>query len=168
MEERRCFIGNTDDLVRCLTIEFKIKLSLGSAVVPIAKALELAPPEAQLGERGASYGDAHSRRLPGDPAFLRDRFGRRHDAACDQTLAALVLAREDEDRIALGDVLSAIHRLLHAERERLRRRINNLGFDREGHFWPPLTNSRYSSQNAETFFRPELRRSAKSSERVSG
>src|SRR5215471_5858323 len=125
MEERRCFIGNTDDLIRCLTIEFKIKLSLGSAVVPIAKALELAPPEAPLGERGASYGDAHSRRLPGDPAFLRDGFGCRHDAARDETRPAFVFAREDEDRIALGDVLSTIHRFLRAERERPRRRINN-------------------------------------------
>src|SRR5215470_2217737 len=168
MEERRCFIGNTDDLVRCLTIEFKIKLSLGSTVVPIAKALELARPERPLRERAAFNRDAHARRLPGYPPFLWDRFRGSHDAACDQTLAALVLAREDEDRIALGDVLSTIHRFLRAERERLRRRINNLGFDREGHFWPPLTNSRYSSQSAETFFRPELRRSAKSSERVSG
>ncbi len=43
------------------------------------------------------------------------------------------LARENEDRIAFGDVLSAIHRLLRAERERLRQPIVNLGFDREHH-----------------------------------
>src|SRR4029453_17037591 len=106
--------------------------------------------------------------LPGDPAFLCDRFGRRHDAACDQTGPAFVLAREPENRVAFGDVLPAIHRLLRTERERLRRRISNLAFDRERHFCPPLTNSRYSSQNAETFFRPELRRITKSSAKVSG
>jgi len=32
-----------------------------------------------------------------------------------------------------GDVLATIHRLLRAERERLRPRIANLGFDREYH-----------------------------------
>ena len=88
---------------------------------------------APLCERGASDGDAHARRLPGDPAFLCDRFGRGDDAARDETWPAFVLAREDEDRIAFGDVLATIHRLLRAERERLRPRIANLGFDREYH-----------------------------------
>ena len=69
----------------------------------------------------------------GDPGFLCDRFCRGDDAACDETWSAFVLAREDEDRIALGDVLATIHRLLRAERERLRRRIANLGFDGEDH-----------------------------------
>src|SRR5204863_732591 len=88
---------------------------------------------APLRERGASDGDAHARRLPGDPAFLCDRFGRGDDAARDETWPAFVLAREDEDRIAFGDVLATIHRLLRAERESLRPRIANLGFDREHH-----------------------------------
>ena len=132
-EERRSFIRDADDLVRCLTVEFEIELGLWLTVVRIAKNFELAPPEPSRGERGASDGDAYARRLPGDPAFLRDRFGRGDDAAGDETRPAFVLAREDEDRIAFGDVLAAIHRLLRVERERLRRRIANLCFDREHH-----------------------------------
>jgi len=108
-EERRRFIRNADDLVRCLTIEFEIELGLGSTVVPVGKKLELAPPQAPLRERGASDGDAHARRLPGDPAFFRDRFGRGDDAVRDKTWPAFVLAREDKDRIAFGDVLATIH-----------------------------------------------------------
>src|SRR6516162_9379637 len=117
MEEPRCFIGNTDDLVRSLTIEFKIKLSLLSAVVPIAKALEFASPERPLRERATFNCDAHARRLPDYPPFLWDRFGGSDDAARDETQPAFVFTGEDEDRITLGDVLSTIHRLLHAERE---------------------------------------------------
>jgi hypothetical protein len=132
-EERRRFIRDADDLVRCLTIEFEIELGLGPTVVPIGKKFELAPAQAPLRERGASDGDAHARRLPGDPAFLWDRFGGGDDAARDGTWAAFVLAREDEDRIAFGDVLATIHRLLRGECERLCRQIFNLGFDREHH-----------------------------------
>ena len=33
-EERRRFIGDADDLVRCLTVEFEVEFGLGSAVVP--------------------------------------------------------------------------------------------------------------------------------------
>ena len=132
-KERRRFIRDADDLVRCLTIEFEIELGLGSTVVPVGKRFELAPPQAPLRERGAPDGDAHARRLPGDPAFPGDRFGRGDDAARDETWPAFVLAREDEDRIAFGDLLAAIHRLLRAERERLRPGIANLGFDREHH-----------------------------------
>ena len=130
-EERRRFVRDPGNLVRCLTIEFEIELGLGSTVVPVGKKSELAPPQAPLCERGASDGDAHARRLPGDPAFLCDRFGRGDDAARDETWPALVLACEDKDRIAFGDVLATIHRLLRAERERLRPQIANLGFSRE-------------------------------------
>ncbi len=133
MEECRRFVRDADDLVRCLTIEFEIELGLGSTVVPVGKNFELAPPQAPLRERGASDGDAHARRLPGNPAFLCDRFDRGDDTARDETWAAFVLAREEEDRIAFGDVLATIHRLLRAKRERLRPRIANLGFDRERH-----------------------------------
>src|SRR5438067_3239166 len=132
-KERRCFIRDADNLVRCLTIEFEIELGLGSTVVPVGKKSELAPPQAPLRACGASDGDAHARRLPGNPAFLCDRFGRGDDAARDETWPALVFAREDKDRIALGDVLATIHCLLGAERERLRARIANLGFNREHH-----------------------------------
>src|SRR5881227_4257609 len=108
-EERRRFIRNADDLVRCLTIEFEIELGLGSTVVPVGKKLELASPQAPLRKRGAPDSDAHTRRLPCDPAFLCDCFGRSDDAARDKTWPALVLAREDKDRIAFGDVLATIH-----------------------------------------------------------
>jgi hypothetical protein len=132
-EERRCFTRDADNLVRCLTIEFEIELGLGSTVVPFGKKFEFPPPQAPFGQRGASDGDAHARRLPGDPAFLCDHFGRGYDAARDEAWPAFVLAREDEDRIAPGDVLAAIHRLLRAERERVCPWIANLGFDREHH-----------------------------------
>jgi hypothetical protein len=132
-KERRRFIRDADDLVRRLTIEFEVELGLGSTVVPVGKKLQFAPPEVPLRERGASDGDAHARRLPSDPAFLCDRFGRGDDAGRDETWPTSVLAREDEDRIAFGDVLATIHRLLPAERERLRPWIANLGFDREHH-----------------------------------
>src|SRR6476646_10459986 len=132
-EERGGFIRDADNLVRCLTREFKIELGPGSTVVPVGKKFELTPPQAPLRQRSSPDGNAHPRRLPGDPALLCDRFGRGDDAARDETCAAFVLAREDKDRIAFGDVLATIHRLLRAERERLRPRIANLGFDRKHH-----------------------------------
>src|SRR6266568_2086631 len=134
-EERRRFIRDADNLVRCLTIEFEIELGLGSTVAPVGKRFELAPSQAPLRKGNAFDGDAHARRLPGDPAFLCDRFGRSDDAARDETWPAFVLAGENKDRIAFGDVLATIHRLLLAEDEPLRPRIPNLGFDREHH--PP-------------------------------
>src|SRR4029077_2936644 len=51
-EERRRFIRDAGNLVRCLTIEFEIELGLGSTVVPVGKKFELAPPQAPLCERG--------------------------------------------------------------------------------------------------------------------
>src|SRR6266852_9547188 len=90
-EERRRFIRDAGNLVRCLTIEFEIELGLGSTVVPVGKNSELSPPQAPLCERGASDGDAHARSLPGDPAFSCDRFGRGDDAARDETWPAFVL-----------------------------------------------------------------------------
>jgi hypothetical protein len=132
-EKSRRFIGDADNLIRCLPIEFEIELGLGSAVVPVGKKVELVPPQAPLRECGAPDSDAHARRLPGDPALFCDRFGRGDDAARDKTGPAFVLAREDEDGIAFGDLLATIHRLLCAERERFRPQIANLGFDREHH-----------------------------------
>ena len=44
-EERRRFIRDADNLVRCLTIKFEVELGLGSTVVPIEKKLELSPPQ---------------------------------------------------------------------------------------------------------------------------
>src|SRR5438128_3619998 len=132
-EERRRFIRDADNLVRCLTIEFKIELGPGSTVVPVGEKFELALPQAPLRQRSAFDGDAYARRLPGDPALLCDRFSRGDDAARDETWPAFVLAREDEDRIAFGDVLATIHRLLRAEPESFRPRIANLGFDCKHH-----------------------------------
>jgi len=162
------FIRDTNDFVRCLAIEFEIEFGFGAVVVPVAKTFQLAAPEAPFGEGSAPNSDADPRRLPGDSAFLRDRPSRSDDAARNETWPAFVFAREDKDYIARRDVLPTVHRLLSGERERSRPRIDNRGFDCERHFCPALTSSRYSSQNAETFFRPEVRRSAKSSARASG
>ena len=130
-EKRRRFVRDPDNLVRCLTIEFEIELGLGPTVVPVGEKFQFAPPHAPLRQRGASDGDAHARRLPGDPTFLCDRFGRGDDATRDETWPAFVLARGDEDRIAFGYVLATIHRLLRFKRERLRLSIANFSFDRE-------------------------------------
>ena len=91
-EERRRFIRDTDDLIRCLTIEFEIELGPGLAVIPVGEMFELAPPQRPLGERCAFDGDAHTRRLPADAALLRDRFGGGDNAARDEALPALILA----------------------------------------------------------------------------
>src|SRR6185295_18000293 len=146
------FVRDANDFVRSLAIEFKIKFGFGSIVVPVAKTFQLAAPQASFGERSASSSDADPRRLPGDSAFLGDHFFRSDDAASNETWPAFVLAREDKDYIAGGDVLPTVHRLLSGERERSRPWIDNRGFDPERHFCPALTSSRYSSQNAETFF----------------
>jgi len=120
-EKRRRSIRYAGDLVRRLTIEFEIELGLGSVIVPVGKRFELTPSQAPLRARNASDGDAHTRRLPGDPPFFCDRFGRDDDPVRDKTRSPFILAREDEDPIALGDVLATIHRLLRAEGEPLRR-----------------------------------------------
>jgi hypothetical protein len=136
-EERRRLIRNTDDLVRCLAIELKIELGPGLAVIPVGEMLELASPQRPLGQRCPSDGQAHTWCLPGDAAFLRDDFGGSDNAARYEALPALILAREHENRVAFGDMLTPIHRLLCREREPLRLRITNLGFDRERHPSPP-------------------------------
>src|SRR5947209_16613051 len=97
-EERRRFIRDAGNLVRCLAIELEIELGLGSTVVPVGKTFELAPPEAPLCERGTSDGDTYAGRLPGDPTFSCDRFGRGDDAAGDETWPAFVLTRKEIGR----------------------------------------------------------------------
>lgn len=89
-EERPRLIQDADDLVRCLTIELEVWFGLGSRVVPVGKAFELAPPEATLRERDASDRDAYARRSAGDPACLCDRFGRGDDTARDETWLGVV------------------------------------------------------------------------------
>src|ERR1043165_7611784 len=127
-KERRRFIRDAADLVRGLAIELEIQLGLGPSVFPILKRLELAPTQAPFRKRSAPDGDADPRCLPGDAAFLWNRFGRGDHAARDETRPALVLAGEDEDRVAFGDVLAAVHRLLRSKRERPRPRIDHLPF----------------------------------------
>ena len=62
-QERGRLIRDADDLVCCLAIEFEIELGLGSAVAPVCEAFELGPPQGPPRQRGASGGDAHTRRL---------------------------------------------------------------------------------------------------------
>jgi hypothetical protein len=61
------------------------------------------PPQRPLCGRGASDREAHARRLPGDAALFRDRFGGDNNTARDEALPALVLAREHENRVVFGD-----------------------------------------------------------------
>ena len=134
-EERCRLIRDADDFVRCLAIEFEIEFGLGSIIVPVAKALQVTATEAPLGDRSASDSDADPRRLPDDPAFLGDRFGRSDDAARNETWPAFVLAGEDKDYVAPGNMFPTVHRLLRGKRERSRPRIANRRFDRKRHFW---------------------------------
>jgi hypothetical protein len=133
VEERHRFIRDADDLVRCLTVEFKIELCPGLAVIPVGEMFEITPSQQALRERGPSDGEADTRCLPGEAVLLRDRFGKSDNAACNEALSAFVLTRENENGVAFGDVLAAIHRLLGSQRERLRSWIANIGFDRERH-----------------------------------
>src|SRR2546430_8722934 len=132
-EERRRFIRDADDFVRCLTIKFEIELGFRATVIPVGKRFKLIPSQAPLRHRGASDGDAHARRLSGDPGLLCDCFGRGDNAARYEARSAFIFACEDKDSIAFGDVLAVIHRLLPAEREHPYPQIADLGFDRERH-----------------------------------
>jgi hypothetical protein len=135
IQKRRRFIRDADDLVRCLTVEFETEFGFRFAVFPVRKMLELSPPQGPLRDRGAFDHDAHAGRLSRDAAFFRDRFGASYHAARNESLPALVLACEDEHRVALGNVLAPIHRLLRSKRERLRSQTANLSFDRERHVY---------------------------------
>src|SRR3954447_10396360 len=86
-----------------LAIEFEIEFGFRAIVAPVAKTFQLAAPEAPLGERSTPDSNADPRRLPGDPASLRDRFGRSNDAAHNETWPAFVLTRENKDYIARVD-----------------------------------------------------------------
>jgi hypothetical protein len=119
-----------------LPIEFEIKLSPSLAVLPVGKMLEFAAPQCPLRKRRPSDGDAHARRLARDAALLCNCFGVSNDTARDEALAALVLAREYENRVTFGDLLAALHRLVRGEYERARPRIDNLRLDRVQHDCP--------------------------------
>jgi len=133
IEERRRSIGDADDFVGCLPIEFEIELSPRPAVVPVGEMLELAASHWPLGERRSFDSDAHARRLAGYAAFLPNGCGSSDNAARDEALPTLVLAREDENRITFGDQLAVIHCLVGGERERPGPRLDNLRFDRIRH-----------------------------------
>src|SRR5438105_1343415 len=135
-EKCRRFTRDTDDLVRCLTIKLEIELGPGLAITPVGKVFEFAPPQRPLCELGASNDDAHPRRWAGHAALLSDRLSEGDDAPRDEPLSTIVLACEHENGVTCGDQLAPIHRLLSGERERLRMRIANLGFDRKGHLCP--------------------------------
>jgi|GEM_PF-5260551 len=68
--------------------------------------------------------------------FFAIGLGVSDNAPRDEALPALVLAREHKNRVAFGDSLTAIHRLLRGERERLGPRIGNFSLDRERHSSP--------------------------------
>src|SRR5947207_15622964 len=70
------FIRDANDFVRCLAIEFEIEFRFRPIVVPVAKTLQFAAPEAPPGARSAPNRNPDPRRLPGDPAFLRSRLVR--------------------------------------------------------------------------------------------
>ncbi len=77
------------------------------AVIPLGEMLELAASHWPLRERRSFDSDAHARRLACCAALLRDGFGMSDNTARDEPLAALSLAREHENRVALGDHLAA-------------------------------------------------------------
>ena len=113
------FIRDAHNLFCCLTIELEVEFGLGPTIIPVGESFELAPAQVTLCERRAPDGDAHARRLPGDPGFLWNRFGRGNNSTGDETRTTLVFACEDKDHVAPGDVLAAVHRLLPAELERI-------------------------------------------------
>ena len=135
-EERAPFIRKADNLICCLPIEREIELGLRPVVVPVSKRLQFAAPQAPFCQRGPSDVDADARRLAGDTRFPWGRSGGSDNATRDETLPTFVLARKDEDRVAFGDVLAAIHRFLRFKRECRRLRIANFSFDRERHLGP--------------------------------
>src|SRR5271165_2555752 len=118
-EKRRRLIRDADDLVRGLSIEFKIEFGSRPAVIPVGKMVELASPQWPLGEHGAPDREAHTWCLPGNAALLCDRCDGSHHAACEQAVPALILAREHVNCVAFGDEFAAVHRFLPGERERL-------------------------------------------------
>src|SRR5947209_19225888 len=93
--------------------------------------LKLAPAQPPLSCSSPPNGNTYPWRLPRDARSLCDRFCRNDNATRDKSSPAFVLARKDEDRVALRDMLASIHHLLRRKHERPGRRITNLGFDRE-------------------------------------
>src|SRR5688572_23980964 len=111
-QELRRRVRKPDYLVGRLPVVLEVELGLRTAVLPVGEGLELGTAEWSPRERGSSHGNAHARRLSLDAGFARDDRGGSHDAARDQTLSALVLAREDVHGVAGRDVLAAVHGLL--------------------------------------------------------
>ena len=174
-EERRRRRREADDLVRRLAIELEVELGLGPAVVPVGLRPELGPSQAPPGAREAPDGDAHPRGLPGDPRSFREGPGRGDNPARDESRPALVLAREDEDRIARGDGLAAIHRLLRVEDECRRPRVGHLRFDHErlaphliGFPGPDGIGQVAGSEELNAGMRPATKTEARSSASISG
>src|SRR5580698_9469991 len=84
IEKQRRFIRDSDDLVRCLTVELEIELRFWAAVIPACKAFEFPASQGPLGECRALYSDAHTGCLAGDAGLLLERYCRSDHAPCDE------------------------------------------------------------------------------------
>jgi hypothetical protein len=107
IEERRGCVGNPDDFVGCLPIEFEIEFSPGLPIIPIGEMFELSASHWPLRQCSSSDSHAHARRLARYAAFLPNGVGVSDDTASDESLAALILAREYENRVAFSNQLAA-------------------------------------------------------------
>jgi hypothetical protein len=81
-------VGEADDLVRRLTVELEVELSLGAGVVPISEGLEFASSEPASCVAGAVDRDADPWRVSPDVGHSRGRFSRGDDSPRDQAVAA--------------------------------------------------------------------------------
>src|SRR5690348_18383130 len=120
LEECGRDVGEPDDLVRGLSVEFEVELGFRTTVIPGRERLQLRTPERVSGEVAAFDLDARARCLPLEILARRDRLRGRDDAARDEAAAAFVLAGEEKDHIADGDALAAVHRLLAGKTPRRR------------------------------------------------
>jgi hypothetical protein len=93
-EERGCFIGDADDFVRCLPIEFETELCPRPTVIPGGEMFEFAAPDWPFRKYLSLDGDRHPRRLAKYAALLSNGFGVSDYTARDQPLASLILTGE--------------------------------------------------------------------------
>jgi hypothetical protein len=126
-------VGYTGYVVCCLAIEFEVELGFGPTVLPIPEALKVTPPQRPLCGLDAFNGDADAWCLAGNAGVLGDQFGGRDYAARYEAWPALVLTRKNENRVTLGDALTAVHRLLRDKLQGLCALVANFGFYHENH-----------------------------------
>jgi len=130
-EEHGRIIGEADDFVGGLAIEFEIELGFGAAVVPLVEGFELGSTEGASGQGGAFDGDGDARGLAEEAGFLWDWCGGGDEGFCDESLAAFVFAGEDVDGVAAGDAFAAVHCFLRFEGEGSGFGVGDFGFDGE-------------------------------------